>query len=131
MVNSLRQFATWSPWHQIDPAMTQTFTGPETGVGNRMAWESGLPDVGNGAQEITASTANERVETEIDFGGQGKATSWWQLAPEGAGTRVTWGFRTDLGVNPVARYMGLMFPDWIGADYDRGLANLKAKAEAP
>jgi hypothetical protein len=34
-----------------------------------------------------------------------------------------------MGVNPVGRWMGLMMDRWVGADYERGLANLKALVE--
>ena len=45
------------------------------------------------------------------------------------GTKITWGFDSDLGMNPIARWMGLMFDSWIGADYETGLANLKNLVE--
>jgi hypothetical protein len=34
-----------------------------------------------------------------------------------------------LGRNPVVRLMGFMFDKWIGADYERGLENLKKVGE--
>jgi hypothetical protein len=42
---------------------------------------------------------------------------------------VTWGFDCDLGTNPIMRYVGLMFDQWIGADYEKGLAKLKEVME--
>ena len=51
------------------------------------------------------------------------------LAAADGGTEVTWGFETDLGMNPVGRWMGLMMDSWIGADYEAGLARLKALVE--
>jgi hypothetical protein len=33
-------------------------------------------------------------------------------------------------MNPIARYFGLLFHKMIGSDYERGLAKLKAVAEA-
>jgi hypothetical protein len=54
----------------------------------------------------------------------------WTIEPEGDGSRVTWAFDTDLGMNPMARYMGLAFERFIGPDYERGLAKLKQLAEA-
>ena len=35
----------------------------------------------------------------------------------------------DLGNNPIARYVGLMFDKWIGGDYEKGLARLKQVME--
>jgi hypothetical protein len=128
-VNSLQKTTEWSPWMGLDPEMSVTFEGPETGVGNVMLWTSANPDVGNGRQEITLSEPDARVESALDFGDMGTALASVSLAPEGDGTRVTWGLVTDLGMNPIGRYMGLMMDGWIGADYEKGLALLKAKVE--
>ena len=35
-----------------------------------------------------------------------------------------------MGMNPMGRWMGLMMDGMVGADYDQGLANLKALVEA-
>ena len=43
---------------------------------------------------------------------------------------VWWKLLGNLGFNPVARYMGLMFNDWVGADYEKGLAKLKRVVES-
>lgn len=129
-INSLEKFSAWSPWGDIDPEMKVAYSGPAEGVGNKMDWTSEHPNVGSGSQIITASVANEAVETKLDFGPMGKADAAFVLAPKGAGTEVTWGFETDLGMNPIARWMGLMMDGWIGADYERGLARLKEIAEA-
>ena len=119
----------WSPWLSRDPNVQLSYDGPEEGVGNTLRWTSDQADVGNGIQVITASTPNERVDTALDFGGQGLANAYFLLAPADGGTQVTWGFDTELGMNPMARWMGLMFDKWIGADYEAGLANLKKVVE--
>jgi hypothetical protein len=129
-VNSLQRTAEWSPWLGLDPEVALSYEGPEAGVGNAMSWASQNPSVGSGRQEITASEADRRVETALDFGEMGGGTAWLALDPEGAGTKVTWGLRTDMGLNPVGRWMGLMMDGWVGADYERGLQNLKALVEA-
>lgn len=128
-VNSMQATEAWSPWLSRDPNVVLTYEGPETGVGNTLRWTSDEPSVGNGIQVIIASTPNERVETALDFGPQGLANAYFDLEPADEGTLVTWGFETKLGMNPIARWMGLMFDGWVGADYETGLANLKALVE--
>lgn len=130
LVADLRRTNEWSPWLELDPAVEITFTGPTDGVGQTMSWKSDNENVGSGAQSITMLEPETKVETALDFGDQGTATATFDLEPEGSETKVTWGFSTDLGFNPVARYFGLMFDSWIGADYERGLTKLKAVAEA-
>ena len=60
----------------------------------------------------------------------GNATATYRLTPAGAGTKVTWGFNTDVGANPFMRWMGLMFDRWVGADYEDGLGRLKKLVES-
>ena len=130
-VNDLKKFNDWSPWARRDPAMKQTYTGPQAGIGQMVAWQSDKDNVGSGTQKIIASTPPSHVETVLDFGDMGSATASFDLEGFDGGTRITWGFKTDLGNNPFMRWMGLMFDGWIGKDYEEGLANLKELAERP
>ena len=59
-----------------------------------------------------------------------KSAATWDLVPSTAGTKATWAFKSNLDGIP-AKWFGLMFDRWIGADYERGLAKLKAVAEKP
>ena len=129
LLNGFRTFNRWSSWAARDPQTEYLFEGPDSGVGARMSWVSDNPQVGSGSREITLSEPYSRVETELDFGAQGKAQAFYALSPAAEGTEVTWGFDTDFGLNLVQRYMGLMFDSWIGADYEQSLANLKTLAE--
>ncbi len=128
-MNDLRKFHQWSPWAARDPGMKVTFEGPDEGEGQKMSWQSDHPEVGSGSQEIIESVAGQSLTVALDFGEQGTAIAGFTLEPEGAGTKVTWGFEADLGYNPVMRYMGLMFDTWIGADYEKGLTSLKKLVE--
>jgi Polyketide cyclase / dehydrase and lipid transport len=128
-VNSMQATEAWSPWLSRGPETKLTYSGPETGVGNTLSWASDHPQVGAGTQEIVESVENQLVRTELDFGPMGTATATFDLQTEGAGTTVTWGFRSELGMNPISRWMGLMMDDWVGGDYETGLANLKKLVE--
>ena len=128
-INDLKKFQAWSPWAQIDPDMKLTFSGAATGVGQKSAWQSENSGVGTGSQEITASSQNKHVATKLDFGEMGTATAAWNLEPSGPNTKVTWSFKTDLGNNPLMRWMGLMFDSMVGSDYEAGLAKLKTIVE--
>lgn len=128
-VNSLKAGAEWSPWLGRDPEVQLTYSGPDAGVGAKLDWASEHPQVGNGSQIISASVDNEKVTTDLDFGDMGKAVASIDLVESNGKTMVTWGFETDLGSNPVARWMGLMMDRWVGGDYEAGLSNLKALVE--
>ena len=129
-VNSMQATEAWSPWLERDPDVKLAYGGPASGVGNRMVWESEHPDVGSGTQEIIASVENSLVETALDFGLMGTARARFELKPEGEVTELVWGFVTDTGMNPIARWMGLMLDRWVGADYETGLARLRTLVES-
>jgi carbon monoxide dehydrogenase subunit G len=127
-LNDLRKFNTWSPWAARDPEAHYVFEGAARGKGARMDWNS--EKVGLGTMEIVESEPNRSVTVHLDFGLQGKAEATYRLTPSGAGTKVTWGFETAVGNNPLRRWMGLMFDRWIGADYEEGLERLKKLVES-
>jgi len=129
-VNSLKANEAWSPWLQRDPNAKLLYEGPEAGVGSKLTWTSDNPQVGNGSNIISASDPDRRVDTDLDFGPMGTAKAWITLDPMGEGTQVKWGFATDMGTNPIARWMGLMMDRWVGTDYQDGLNRLKALVEA-
>ena len=122
-------FSEWSPWSNIDPNMKTTYTGAESGEGAGMTWKSDDPNVGTGSWVITKAVVNESLDVDMDFGGQGGATSFFRLAPINGKTQVTWGFDTDAGMNPVMRYMGLLMDKLVGTEYAKGLEVLKQKLE--
>jgi hypothetical protein len=129
IVNGFQRFNEWSPWYELDRSARYTLEGPASGVGARIVWRSDKPDVGSGSQVIVRSEPIGSVQTRMEFEEDGTATALWTIEPAGDGSRVTWTFETDLGSNPLARYMGLALERFIGPDYEKGLANLKRLAE--
>jgi len=127
-VNSFQLFPQWSPWQSLDPDMHQTTEGARDGVGAKLVW-SGNDKVGTGTQVITASTPNESVASDVDFGKMGVAKSTILLVPQGASTKVTWTLDIDMGASPIGHYFGLMMDRMIGKDYEKGLSRLKTLVE--
>lgn len=130
LINDFHKFNLWSPWAKLDPDTQYTFSGPDSGVGAKMAWHSENRDVGSGHHQILISKPDEHIQTALDFGDMGTAFATFDLAATDAGTRVTWGFDRDNGYNMMGRYFGLMMDKMIGPDFERGLANLKTLAES-
>ena len=127
VVNDLTRAREWGPWYKRDPNMELTLDGPPQGLGAKISWKS--ESEGAGSQEIIESEPYSRVKSKLDFGDQGIAYATFNLEAAEGGTKVTWGFDTDVGMNPVGRYMGLMFDSWIGKDFEEGLVNLKKLVE--
>jgi effector-binding domain-containing protein len=135
VLNSYRHFPSWSPWADRDPAMETGISGPERGVGARMSWRGDARLVGSGWQEIIESKPHELVRIRLEFDQQGAANAYYAIEPTANGVQVTWGFDTNLLEGQswfrglLARYFGLFFDRWIGADYELGLARLKVLVE--
>lgn len=126
-VNHLKRTEKWSPWVAMEPTAALTYSGPEEGVGAKSAWSG--KKIGEGSQEIVASERPKSVKVSLDFRKNGLADAYYTLEPAGSGTKVTWGFDTDMGVNPIARYFGLMMGSMMGPEFEKGLANLKSVSE--
>lgn len=126
----LRRVPEWSPWVETDPSTHFTFEGPQQGAGQVMRWASNNPMVGSGTMTVTEALPFVRLATTSDYTGFGTSTATMSFAPEGAGTRVTWEFRSRLpGV--IDRWAGLGMDKTIGAEFDAALGRLKALAERP
>lgn len=129
LLNGYKRFNDWSPWADLDPEPEYRYEGPEAGVGATMHW-TGDGSVGSGWQMITAAEPYSRIEMELAFGPEDTARTAYHLAPEAGGTQVTWAMDVDFGWDILGRYMSLMFDRWVGADYEKGLASLKALVES-
>lgn len=128
-INNLKATQAWSPWLELDPDVNTRFSDIAEGVGASMQWSSDNPQVGSGHMEVIESVPNERLVSALDFGDMGTAQVHYTLQEADGSTKITWGMKADMGAWPVGRWIGLMMDDWVGADYERGLANLKALVE--
>ena len=128
LVSGYKRFNEWSPWAELDPKAVYSFEGPESGVGAKMKWASNDQNVGAGSQTITEHVPNSHVAVDLDFGAMGKSQAYWDLKPEGSGTSATCGFKMKLD-GMMDRWFGLLMERFIGPDYEKGLAKLKALAE--
>jgi effector-binding domain-containing protein len=130
LVDGYRMFNRWSPWSDLDPEAKYTYDGPDFGVGAKFAWASRKSDLGSGSQRIVESRPPELVKVALDFGDGGGGIAQFDLAPEGGGTHVVWSVYVDMGAWPAGRWFGLLMDRFIGNDYEKGLAGLKALAES-
>jgi len=110
--------------------MQMSYGGPPSGAGAAWSWQSKTE--GDGRMTFTAATAPTRVDYELFFPDFGTtSTGDVSLAPEGAGTRVTWRINGDMGSNPLMRWFALGADAMIGKDFADGLAGLKTLADKP
>ena len=124
-------WAAWSPWDELDPGMSKTYSGAESGVGAHYAW-SGSRKVGQGSMEITDAKADSEILIDLEFLKPFKASNKtvFTLTPDGQGTNVSWAMT---GKNTLmTRIMGIFrsMDSMVGPDFEKGLAKLKAVAES-
>ena len=130
-VNTFDDYNNWSPWYKMDPDAKYEFSGPDSGVGAMMSWDSENAQLGTGSQKIVESTYPKLVKTELLFGEDpkpGYATfELEELGPRE--TKVTWSFDADFGNNIVGRYFGVFLDSMLGSTYEEGLQALKEEVE--
>lgn len=134
LCTDLRAWSSWSPWDELDPDMTLTYSEPSDGVGASYSWE-GNENVGKGSMRIV-SIDDTSVVYDLEFKEpfEDQATVTLEMTPAGDGsTEVTWRME---GENDFMGKMIGLFMDMegmIGGDFERGLDNLAeevARAQA-
>jgi hypothetical protein len=130
-VNDLHKFQDWSPWAKCDPACKTDFAGPPTGTGSSFHW-AGNKKVGEGRMTITESRPNELVKFKLDFLKPFAAANTAEFAfkPDGGQTVVTWSMSGERNFFFKAFGLFVNCDKMIGTDFEKGLANMKAMAEA-
>ncbi|PXF63386.1 SRPBCC family protein [Kangiella spongicola] len=130
-VNSFEDYNSWSPWYKLDPEAKYEYSGPDSGVGAMMSWDSEDSQVGSGSQKIIESQYPSLVKSELLFG-EDPNPAYATFVLEELGpkeTKVTWSFDADFGDNIIGRYFGLMMDSMLGPSYEEGLESLKAEIE--
>jgi hypothetical protein len=131
LINDLRRWSAWSPYERKDPAMKRTYSGAASGPGAVYEWD-GNRDIGRGRMEITETSAPSRVTLKLDFIKPFEAHNVVEFTLEARGdaTSVTWALHGPASY--MSKVMGLFFSveRMVGKDFESGLANLKAVAEA-
>jgi uncharacterized protein YndB with AHSA1/START domain len=130
-VNDLHAWAAWSPWEKLDPAMKRTYDGAPAGLGAKYAW-IGNKEVGEGRMTIEKSEPGKLIRIKLEFLKPFEAsnTATFTFEKTKAGNKTTWamdGKNTFVGK---AMSVVMDMDKMLGPDFERGLASLKAEAEA-
>lgn len=130
LVNTFHEWPKWSPWEDLDPELQRTYSGPESGVGARYEW-SGNRKAGAGSMEIVSSTPTG-IGIELSFLKPWSATNQvlFTLTPGVGVTDVNWAMSGEQ--TGLMAIIGRLIPmdRMVGKDFEKGLARLKAVAEA-
>lgn len=129
-IKSLENMQAWSPWADYDTNMVVSYEGPNGAVGSKSSW-SGNEDVGSGSQEVTLITP-ERIELKLVFVTPfpDSCDVYFDILEKDDVTSVTWGIKGHMAfpMNAMALFMSM--DDMMGKDFEKGLSQLKEKAES-
>lgn len=129
LINDYRNWVAWSPWEKKDPNMKRNYSGPSSGQGAMYAWE-GDSNVGMGRMLITDASPSRialNLDFEKPFAGHNKVV--FTMESKGLTTDVTWSME---GPSPFFAKVMQVFCNMdkmIGAEFENGLAALKAAVE--
>jgi hypothetical protein len=129
-LEDFRKYGLWSPYEQVDPSMSRTYSGSKSGKGAVYEWD-GKGKAGKGRMEIAHTSPPLMAVIRLDFTRpfQTQNIVEFTLRPEGPSTSVSWAMR---GANPyIAKLIQLVINTdrLLGKDFETGLANLKALTE--
>jgi effector-binding domain-containing protein len=125
-INTLKNWEKWSPWKKMEPTAKMTYNDIASGEGASYSWAG--EKTGEGTLTITKSTPEEIV-TKLDFKDQGTSEAGFRLAPEGNATKLTWYFNSEVGANPMHRWMMVIMKGMMASQFDDGLKSIKDLAE--
>lgn len=131
-LSDFREWRSWSPWEELDPAMNRTLSGSPSGPGAVYEW-SGNKKVGSGRMEILEADPPRKLAIQLDFITPFEAhnRTEFTLTPAGAGTDVNWAMiGTHMFVTKVM-CLFVSMDKMVGKDFEKGLAKLKASLGDP
>jgi hypothetical protein len=130
-ITDYKRFPEWSPWAGIDPAQKVEVSDPSSGVGAWYTW-AGNKEVGKGRMQKVAIEDQKKVVEKLEFiePFESKADVVLTTDSVAAGTKITWGFDTDMSFMGKAAGVFMNMDSSLGADFTRGLDKLATLAEA-
>jgi uncharacterized protein YndB with AHSA1/START domain len=134
LMSDFRRGAEWSPYEKKDPNMKRSFSGPASGKGAIYNFD-GNSDVGTGRLEITEATPPSKVVLRLDMVKpfEGSNIIEYSILPKGNGpnvtSEVTWSMHGQQPLLAKAICLFFNMDKMVGADFEQGLASLKAVAE--
>jgi len=123
-VNTLKNWEKWSPWSKNITLMKIKYSGPESGKGARLTWDSPDKNINSGYLSILYSVPFDSLMVLMDYGANGKTAGKFVFTKVNDSTRVTWRIESNIGLNPISRWFGLFINRMVGPDIEGGLLQL-------
>jgi Polyketide cyclase / dehydrase and lipid transport len=130
LVNDFHKWTLWSPYEKLDPQMTRTYSGAESGDGAVYAWQ-GNKEIGEGRMTIEKSTPASEVSIKLEFIKPFSATNraTFTFVPSGPKTKVTWAMDGNNTFLSKAFHLVMDMDKLVGKDFEKGLLAMQGEAE--
>ena len=129
-IENFREWANWSPYEKLDPAMRKTHSGPASGKGAVYEW-SGNNKAGQGRMEIIefAPPSDLAVDLRFERPFRARNVARFILRPASGATDVTWAMEGQHTYMTKLMGVFMSMDRLVGKDFETGLSNLKTIAE--
>ncbi len=118
----------WMPWRRYDPNQRVTLSPVSAGPGATYAWQ-GNDDVGRGRMEMRSVESTDtatRVTIDMHFlePWESHAVVVFTIADTSSGSRVTWAMDSEANFGSKVFQVVADMDGMLGADFERGLADI-------
>ncbi|HEU0151822.1 MAG TPA: SRPBCC family protein [Arenimonas sp.] len=129
ILSSFTRFRDWNALVNHDPRVQLTTSGPESGEGATLAFQSSQFSIGSGEWKVVEFVPGEKIVYALDTPGRGKnKTMTFRFERTGQrkqNVEITQRYSVDYGWDLLGRYSGTLYVNSeIGADIKRGLGKL-------
>ncbi len=130
--SDLKTQPEWSPWAQIDSAMTYEMSESTNTVGATYSWSSENREVGIGSLETIELVENESVKQTLRLETyDSESLVFMNFEETEEGTKVTWGNAGNMDfISKVFVTLGGGMEKMLAPSFEQGLENLKSNVEA-
>lgn len=132
LITDFARWEGWMPWRRYDPNQRVTLGAISAGAGATYAWE-GNDQVGKGTMLIRAVDSDaERTRVIIDMHFlepmDSVAVVTFTIAGNSNASRVTWSMDSESNFGSKIFQVFMDMDGMLGADFDRGLADMRRLA---
>ena len=128
MLSGFTRFRDWNALVNKDPRIQLTTSGPETGVGAKLAFQSTQGSIGSGTWELTEEVPGEKIVYELEnrASGENKRMTFRleRTGQRNQNVKITQRYTVDYGWNLLGRYAGLYVTRGVGDEMKAGLGKV-------
>jgi hypothetical protein len=131
LISNLQQYNTWNPYSKKDANIKLTYSGPPEGVGAKFVFD-GNKDAGKGSIEVVNTVVPSQVKMRLVMAEPFPIDNLvsFSVTAKGAESEVSWSMEGPVPFVAKIAHLVMNMDKMIGADFEVGLASLKALAEA-